>query len=169
LRVWITNECYENGFINFEVNLFVCKLEAVNLRLAMPLENCEVNELKLPVSGELGLSLLRKLDCPNENSPEVWLALCWAPGVLAVFCCCSINCCSMYFLTTLGVEPLARLLAPAFVEFKLDIDVPIPLLAVDEEPDGLSKLLLRAFGLFGALAFGTRADCWAVWSCFSSE
>jgi len=68
----------------------------------------------------------------------------------------------MYFLTTLGVEPLARLLAPAFVEFKLDIDVPIPLLAVDEEPDGLSKLLLRAFGLFGALAFGTRADCWAV-------
>ncbi len=142
--------------------MFVCKLEAVSLRLAMPLENCEVNELKLPVSGELGLSLFRKFDWPNENSPEAGLVLCWAPGVLAGFFCCSMSFCSMYFLTTLGVDPLARLLAPALVEFKLDIDVPIPLLAVEEEPDGLSKLLLRAFGLFGALTFVARADCWAV-------
>ena len=61
----------------------------------------------------------------------------------------------MYFLTTLGVEaPLAaafRLLLLvvefaklAFVAFKLDMDVPTPLLAVEEEADGFSKLLREA-------------------------
>ena len=184
-----------------EENLFVWKLDAESFRLAIPLVNDDVRELRpVPAPESFGLPLLavlllvllvllvrppsRLVVWPNawlKRPPPLvlgaWLFVLLGPvgpfwfglfGLLPYFC-------SMYFLTTLGVAApaafallallvLFTLAKLALVAFRLDMDVPTPLLAVDDEADGFSKLLRDAcwpgFRLLGP---------WAVTSCFSSE